>query len=334
MSTACSYEGCTFGETGKCALENDPNTCPHRTGTNADSAALNEHDAVAAGSAVLTRPNEPIAFPRSTALGLNAIEELMRSRYVTVVGILGEPESGKTACLVSLYLLLSNGRLEGWTYADSRSLMAFDESSRGARRWNDGNPPEQMTAHTEMADDRTPGFLHLRLLRQSDGRRFDLALPDLPGEWTKALMVSSRSDRLSFLKSADVIWIVVDGRTLVDKERRNGAIAKVGVLAGRLQTLLAGQQLPKVLLVTTHLDSAQVAPDLIDRIKAEAGRYSITLDVVQVAPFSESKELKPGSGIAQLIDATASGSRSAHSFWPVRKTRASGRAFLAYGSQL
>lgn len=331
MSTGCNYEGCTYADTGKCALENDPNTCPHRNAS-VGATPVGASDTAAAGGAVLTRPDEPIAFPRSTALGLDEISGLMRSRYVNVVGILGEPESGKTACLVSLYLLLSNGRLEGWTYADSQSLMAFDESSRGARRWNEGNPPEHMTAHTEMADDRTPGFLHLRLVRTSDGRRVDFALPDLPGEWTKALMVASRYDRLAFLKSADVIWIVVDGRTLVERERRNSAIAKVGVLAGRLQTLFAGQQLPRVLLVTTHLDSAEIPPDVIDRIKGEAARYLVPLDVVQVAPFSESNALKPGFGIAKLVDATAAASRRSHSFWPVRQFRKYDRAFLAHGS--
>src|SRR5262249_55699493 len=154
------------------------------------------------------------------------IEQMMASRYVTVVGILGEPETGKTACLASLYLLVANAMLDGWTFADSRSLMAFESIARGARRWNDGHPPEQMTVHTEMADDRQPGFLHLRLRRSSDGRVVDFALPDLPGEWTKQLVRASRSDRFEFLRAADVIWLLVDGRDLANKERRQGTITK------------------------------------------------------------------------------------------------------------
>lgn len=332
MTTACKYEGCTYADTGKCALENDPNTCPQRVGTPAQVAPTTVTEADAAGGAVLSRPDEPVAFPRSTVLGLDDIDALMRTRYVRLVGILGEPESGKTACLVSLYLLVANGRLDGWTYADSRSLMAFDESSRGARRWNEGNPPQQMTAHTEMADDRTPGFLHLRLARTSDAKRMDFALPDLPGEWTKALMSASRYDRLSFLKSADVIWIVVDGRTLAEKEQRNSAIVKVGVLASRIQSLFAGQQVPKALLVVTHRDSSEISPDVISRVKAEAARYSVELDVVQVAPFSDNNQVKPGAGIAQLIDATAAPTRPAPAFWAGRLGRKYERAYLANGS--
>jgi hypothetical protein len=227
MSTGCRYEGCTVAVTGSCALEkDDPATCPNRIGiedvANATVTSDVEEDGGALGAPVLASPVEIPSFPPSTTLGPEVIEEMMASGYVTVVGILGDPGSGKTACLTSLYLLVSNAVLEGWSCVDSRSLMAFEEIARGARRWNEGQLPEQMTVHTEMADDRRTGFLHLRLRRASDGRRVDLALPDLPGEWTKTLIRSSRSDRLDFLRSADAIRLVVDGRTLENREQRKG----------------------------------------------------------------------------------------------------------------
>lgn len=113
--------------------------------------------------------------------------------------------------------MVANAALNGWTFADSKSLMGFEEIARGARDWNEGSPPDQMTMHTEMTDDRRAGFLHLRLVRKSDGRRVDLALPDLPGEWTTKLVTSAQSDRLEFMKAAEVTWIVLDGRTLADR---------------------------------------------------------------------------------------------------------------------
>ena len=214
MSAACCLEICTVADTGRCALEKDPTTCANRnqtvpislvTGAGTLDAASNDGlpAAVGIGAPVLNQPANLAKFPRSTTLDPDVISKMMSTRYVTVVGILGDPGSGKTACLASLYLLLANSQLTGWSFADSRSLMAFEETARGARRWNEGTPPEQMTVHTEMADDRRPGFLHLRLQREEDGRCVDLALPDLPGEWTKALVRSSRSDRLEFLRSAD-----------------------------------------------------------------------------------------------------------------------------------
>lgn len=162
MSGGCTYEGCTVAETGRCALERDPLTCAHRLGNQSNTAPDGDDDSLAANedgsAAVLKSPDENPRFPRSTTLGPDKIEEMMRNRYVTVVGILGDPESGKTACLASLYLLVSNAMLKGWSFADSQSLMAFEEIARGARGWNEGHPPEQMTMHTEMADERQPGF--------------------------------------------------------------------------------------------------------------------------------------------------------------------------------
>ena len=70
-----------------------------------------------------------------------------------------------------------------------------------------------------------------------DGRRVDFALPDLPGEWTKTFVRTARSDRLEFMKSAEAIWVVVDGRALADLEQRQGLITRLGQLAGRIRTL-------------------------------------------------------------------------------------------------
>jgi hypothetical protein len=139
----------------------------------------------------------------------DVLREACGGRMFRLVGVLGAPDAGKTAILVSLYLLLSRGKLEGFTFSDSMSLLAFDEISRGARRWNGGAPPEQMTNHTEPPDHRTAGFLHLRLRDRESGVRHDVLLPDLPGEWSTSLIDSNRVDRLDFLKAADVIWVTV-----------------------------------------------------------------------------------------------------------------------------
>ncbi|WP_373994352.1 hypothetical protein [Duganella sp. OV458] len=57
-----------------------------------------------------------------------------------MVGIVGLPGAGKTACLVSAYLLLAKGQFEGFSFADSDTLRAFEHISRGSRMWVKGNP--------------------------------------------------------------------------------------------------------------------------------------------------------------------------------------------------
>lgn len=333
MTTGCSYEGCTVGETGRCALENDPATCSHRFAQSLQSDEDVQDDDSdgdrSFGAPVLASPIEIPSFPPSTSLGTAAINDMMVSRYVTVVGILGDPEAGKTACLASLYLLVSHAMLDGWSFADSRSLMAFEEISRGARRWNDGGPPAEMTVHTEMADDRQPGFLHLKLRRLRDGRTFDLALPDLPGEWSKDFIRTARSDRLEFLRSADVIWLVSDGRILANKELRQGAIIRLGQLAGRLRTMITGA-MPRLILVVTHRDVVEQSAEILKRIDLEFAKHNLTVEVIPVAPFSDDENFPAGYGLNDLVNATVLGARNGTEFWPRSVAEDGQRSFLSY----
>ena len=339
MSGSCSFEGCTVDETGICALARDPLTCGNRVinaVAGATSADAQDNDEVAAqrgdrlGAPVLDQPVRAYALPSSRALGLEDLNAMMGIRYVNVVGILGDPESGKTACLASLYLLVSHAMLKGWSFADSRSLAAFEEIVRGARDWNDGKAPEQMTVHTELADDHGPGFLHLRLVRISDGRRVDLALPDVPGEWTQALVNTARSDRLDFMKSAEAIWIVLDGRTLAELERRQGLIARVGQLAGRLNTMLDGRA-PRLMIVVTHRDLHVLTDDVANRLQTELVRRGAKAEVVSVAPFSDDPDNVPaGFGIAELIDLTVGKPSDRPTFWQPTEPTEGDRAYLNY----
>lgn len=333
MSAGCTYEGCTVAETGRCALERDIATCSYRIGNQPETESSTADDDLVTngdgGAPVLPSPEEHPSFPPSTTLGPDEVEEMMHSRYVKVVGILGDPESGKTACLASLYLLVSTAMLEGWSFADSHSLMAFEDIARGARRWNEGQPPEQMTMHTEMADDRRPGFLHLRLQRKADGRIIDLALPDLPGEWTKALIRSAQFDRFEFLRSADVVWFVVDGRILADRERRQSTIIRLGQLAGRLRTLIEGA-MPRVLVVITHRDLHEPSQAAIAQIVTELAKQDVSFKLMPVAPFSDNEEFMPGFGLSDLINETVGESNAPPTFWPVTSPAASGLSFLTY----
>ena len=214
----CLRPECTVAETGRCLLNNDPASCPERTGPPVQTPSLIDINTIAAPP--LEKPVERPRFPHSLAFGPEEIRLLTGGRYHFLAGILGSPKAGKTALLVTLYLLAANGKLEGYQIADSQTLMGIDDISRGARRWNQGQGPEEMTIHTESADERTAGFLHLRLKRLNDGKMLDLLLPDLPGEWSDSLIDHKRIDRLSFLKSADVLWLTIDGADLIKSRQQ------------------------------------------------------------------------------------------------------------------
>ncbi|MHB9704964.1 TRAFAC clade GTPase domain-containing protein [Alcaligenes aquatilis] len=238
----------------------------------------------------------------------------MTKRHTTMVGILGLPDSGKTACLVSAYLLLARGKFDGYDFADSASLMAFEQISRGSRLWTEGDEPGQLTTHTEMADDRQAGFLHLRLCRHADGRFFDMLMPDLPGEWSKALIEKSDSQRFAFLGSASVIWLMVDGRMFADTTKKRYATYRAEMLVERLSVILPTPR-PRVILVTSWRDIGEFPEDAYQSICEEGQKHGMQIALAPIASFSFG-DVEPGHGVASLIDMTLNHDRPLPDFWP------------------
>jgi hypothetical protein len=259
---------------------------------------------------------------------------LFSGKPTRLIGVLGAPDAGKTAILVSLYLLLSRSKLLGYRYSDSSTLLAFDEISRGARRWNEGSPPAQMTNHTELPDERTAGFLHLRLRDTETKELHDVLIPDLPGEWSTTLIDSNRTDRLDFLKGADVLWITIDGRAILRPETRQLVLHRTGMLMQRVKDFL-GACAPPVLLVVSHLDEGTPSVASIDKLKSDAARLGLDVTVRQVSSFSEKEEVPPGTGIAELIRASLASHSplEAEVLWPDPSSFDASRHFWSFRAE-
>jgi hypothetical protein len=212
-----------------------------------------------------------------------------------------------------------------------KTLMAFNEISQGALNWNEGELPDQLTQHTELADDRTAGFLHLRLRHAESGEMRDFLLPDLPGEWTKSLVDKDRNDRLQFLKRADVIWLMMDGAQLRDEARRLWAVHRMQMLTERLRTMIG--TLPPLVLVLTRRDDGPVPESAYDDLIEEAHRYGCQLSVVQIASFADDADVRPGFNVDVLMEACRSKPATATPCWPPNDEMATeSRAMLRYRS--
>lgn len=343
----CDSTECTFPQTGICMRSYaDPEECPsHRTAIvrlfkedlsvderqteNESGQIVGNQDVAPSGNPVLVAPEDKLPLPRSGTLGLNEADALMSSRYVNLIGIVGLPDAGKTACLASLYLLLARRMLDGFSYANSQTLMALDEIARGARRWNDGNPPDQMTAHTELTDVRQAGFLHLRLRRDVDGRKFDMLIPDLPGEWSRSLISTADADRFKFLKAAEVLWLMVDGRELVEEKTRQLAIYQISNLIERLASVLPTPR-PRTILVASWRDLAKLPDAVIEQVQSYGMAHDFMIEVATIASFSDNDDVRPGIGIAELIAQTLAAPEARPDPWPKSASVRSARAFLNF----
>lgn len=304
MAIGCDRQDCTVADTGMCLLNNDPSSCPHR---------LAAEDRERQETPEINLPSK-VTFPSSRACVLSAARGLMGERYVHLVGILGEPDAGKTGCLVSLYLSVAQGCLNDLVFADSRTLMGFEEISQGARRWNDGRIPDQFTDHTVLPDDRTAGFLHIRLARIHQRNSFDLLCSDLPGEWTTELIDRNRVDRLQFLKRADVIWLVIDGTETVASKRRQVCLQRTKMTIGRLGNFLTHGR--RLIVVVTRRDENAPDDGVIQEICAEGIRCGFETESVAVASFSkDGSDVPAGTGIERLIELSTTFDRLPRAVW-------------------
>ncbi|PXW28340.1 TRAFAC clade GTPase domain-containing protein [Paraburkholderia caballeronis] len=343
---SCNDANCTYNLTKQCVRGNPPDECEYRpllmegaladgedgreqSGLDVDKPSTDVTRLLDVGGAVLDAPTELPTLPPSRTLDLDEANAMMEARQTCMIGIVGLPGAGKTACLVSAYLLLAKGEFDGFSFADSVTLRAFEEIARGSRTWVKGNPPEQITAHTTLSDDRQAGFLHLRLRRNRDGRLFDLLLPDLPGEWSKELIDLNNVARLEFLKSASAIWFMVDGRQFAHGETVAYARYRASLLIERLADLL-GEQRPRILLVPTWQDAGVFPATEIARLSEIAAGLGFEIEVAPIASFSWNDTVPPGDGVAKLVERSICPPTRAQAFWPVTEAGQYDRALVAY----
>jgi hypothetical protein len=317
MIPTCTTEGCTFDTTGRCVLGNEPDECPSRgaivdldesTGSSETEMAVEEDAAEGLTAAPLQAPpSTQVSLPLGGQLTYDDLEKIGSQRGYRMIGILGLPNAGKTAALVSLYLLAANGRLGTFRFRNSASLFGFDEIAAGTKAWDEnGEMLEKIIKHTELADPRRPGFLHLRLHSDKLSGPVDFVFPDLPGEWTDSLIDRSDHERLGFMRSAEALWILIDGSALVDLERRQAVVNRAQRILSRVRQYFDPPPDLPILLVVSRRDQFESLPEEpMKRIQEEAAKRDIRLEVVEIASVSEHVDRTPGGfGIETLLNAS------------------------------
>ena len=104
-NSECNNTECTYSQTGICLLNKNPDDCSNRIFSQEkedDETEYSVLDPITSSAA-----EGEARFPPSAVLGMDDVRAVTRKEYCRLIGLLGTPGSGKTSCLVSLYLLLS-----------------------------------------------------------------------------------------------------------------------------------------------------------------------------------------------------------------------------------
>jgi len=186
-------------------------------------------------------PEDPtfVEFFSGGALSAADAEAItLRSRTHLIV-LVGAEASGKTTVLASIYERLNEGPFAGFQFAGSRSLLGFEEICHLNRLVSGGAQPD--TQRTIPAD--VASYYHLALKATKDGaRRRHVLLSAMSGELFRMAM-DRREDaaRLTYLRRADTIAVLVDGaRLAVPEQRANAQAEAASILESLIDAHLVG----------------------------------------------------------------------------------------------
>jgi hypothetical protein len=146
----------------------------------------------------------------------------LRSRTQLVV-FAGAEGSGKTTVLASIYECLNQGGFAGFKFAGSRSLLGFEEICHLNRLASGGTQPD--TQRTRLTDDTKYYHLALRAA-EAPAARCNVLLSAMSGELFRMAKDSQEdAERLTFLRRADTLVVLVDGERLATTAQRTSAQA-------------------------------------------------------------------------------------------------------------
>lgn len=191
------------------------------------------------------------------ALGATDAEVItLRSRTHLVV-FAGAEGSGKTTVLASIYERLNQGPFAGFKFAGSRSLLGFEEICHLNRLASGGVQPD--TQRPRLTEETKYYHLALRGAEPAAARR-DVLLSAMSGELFRMAKDSQEdAERLTFLRRADTIVVLVDGERLANTAQRTSAQADAAdILESLLDANMVGPNC-QVDLVFSKLDRITAA---------------------------------------------------------------------------
>lgn len=228
-------------------------------------------DATKDSTATTPLAEEPKFVEFFPGVALNAADAgaIMLGSRTHVVALAGAEGSGKTTVLTSLYERLNQGPFAGFRFAGSRSILGFEEICHLNRLASGGTKPDtQRTIPAEEAS-----YYHLTLKGIDGGaRRRHVLLSAMSGElFRMAKDTREDAERLTYLRRADTIVVLIDGARLAVLEHRTNAWTEAASILGSfIDAELIGASC-RVEFVFSKLDrvtaAGQVAIDFLDGAK-------------------------------------------------------------------
>jgi hypothetical protein len=245
---------------------------------------------------------------RASALDSTEANALAAENRPTVLVLAGSVGSGKTSVYAAIYERLGRGEFGGWMFAGSRTIAGLEERCF-LWRTDSGNVVPAMEATRGNA---LP-WLHIRLRDvERRGPARDLLMGDFDGERFDHVADGTIDPlTLPFLRRADHVGVVIDGKKIADRTQRVAvrndvlnllkALLKPGALAG----------MPSLFLVATKVDEFEkfgdaerrAANDALAAVEREASSVvGNPIPMLRLAVRSHVPDFPLGHGLESLLE--------------------------------
>lgn len=234
--TKCSQSSCPVNKGGLCleGFDFDTEECPHALFSEEDEDGEEE---VGEGieddsDVVIEKAEEGNNLFSGDAIDDSEIHTVTFAHLTKLILIMGEPASGKTTLLASVFNMFQKGGYAGFLFAGSKTQVGFEKRCHLARMASGRVTPEiERTSSDEFS------YLHLAV------RNADLLQPvrhllftDVSGERFRLVRdYDDELERLTILKQSSEIFYVVNGEDLADLAKRHATKSNVVRMLNRIQ---------------------------------------------------------------------------------------------------
>lgn len=249
-----------------------------------------------------------VKLPHGLALTVAETYPITASEVSKTIILIGPFDSGKTTIETTIYQLFQRKPFAGLYFAGSQSLFGYEERSFYTRL--ESKKETATTPRTSRFADEI--FLHLKLYDNTTKTKTNYLFGDISGEeiYSHLGNVETICEKMPYLKSVDSYVFIVDGKQLVDKNKRNGAIdqaynmartifdAKLYSSSTRVQILISKYDILK------KNDDANLEATIDKRLQCIVDllkKYVSEVTVHKVAAMPELGDFEVGYGLEELL---------------------------------